>query len=451
MRAVALGRRSLLGLFLSGLLAVVIALGAFLPRPGATVGDVPVCRVARAPFVRRVPAQGNLRAVHATPVAVPLGASGPYRLGWLAPDGARVRAGDVVVRFDASDLTKQLNDAQADARSTGLKIDKQRVESQAEISNLDRTAALEREALESSSRFAKKDGTIYSRSEIIESQVDQQLAQEKEAHARGAAKTEQRLAGTELDLLAIERRKAELKIHTAEQALGSLEVRAPHDGVLVLKRDFRGDPVHVGDSVWNGQPLAEIPDLAAMEAEVYVLEADAGGLAPGKRAAVVLESQPDVVYPAVIQRVDSLAKPRLRGSPVQYFAVTLALARTDPQLMKPGQRVRALLSLDDRRDALAVPRQAVFEREGKMVVYRRGRQGRGGAGEGFAPVEVALGPANAGRVVVERGLSPGDTIALVDPTRPARPPGEDTGAAGAKKEGAPAAPAARPAAPGPGP
>ncbi|HEY2739527.1 MAG TPA: hypothetical protein VGK45_14055, partial [Thermoanaerobaculia bacterium] len=92
------------------------------------------------------------------------------------------------------------------------------------------------------------------------------------------------------------------------------------------------------------------------------------------------------------------------------FAVVLKLARTDPSVMKPGQRVRAVLDLDDRNNALAVPRQAIFEHEGKMVVYRR-------KGAVFAPVEVTLGPSGAGRVVVETGIAPGDVLAMADPAR----------------------------------
>jgi len=392
-------------------LAVVLALGAFLPRPGvAPSGDVPVFTVERARFERRVPAQGNLRAVHATVLAVPVGAPVPYRIGWLAPDGARVHAGDVVVRFDSSDLVKQLTDARDDQKSAGYKIRKQQVEGAAEVSKLGRTAALAHDERDSAGRFQKKDKEIFSRSEIIESEIDSELAQEKEQHAEKAQRAQKALDGTELDLLAIERRKAELKMGVAQKALSSLDVRAPHDGVLVFKRDYRSEPLRVGDSVWSGQQLAEIPELGEMEAEVFVLEADAGGLAPGKKAAVSLESQPGVIYPAEIRRVDSLAKPRFRGSPVQYFAVVLKLARTDPHVMKPGQRVRAVLDLDDRSNALAVPRQAVFEHEGKMVVYRK-------KGAGFAPVEVTLGPSGAGRVVVETGIAPGDVIAMADPVR----------------------------------
>jgi len=420
-------------------LAVLLVLFAFLPLTGMLAerhSDVPVLRAEKGSFELRVPAQGNLQSVQATPVSVPSGVPGPFRIAWLAPDGARVRAGEVVVRFDSTELVKELADARDDGASSQLKIGKQEVQGRAEIDKLDRDAGLAREELAASQQFQKKDETIYSRHEIIEADIDQDLAKDKEAHSRGARRTREKLDSTELQILAIERRQAEMKRSQAEQGLRALEVAAPHDGVLILKRNFHGEPVRVGDSVWNNQPLAEIPNLGEMEAEVFVLEADAGGLAPGKRASVVLESRPDVEWPAEIRRVDPLAKPRLRGSPVQYFAVTLKLAKTDPQVMKPGQRVRATLFLEDLKDAIAVPRQAVFEQDGKKIAYVR-RTGT------FEPVEVTLGPASMGRVVIEKGIAPGDEVALVDPTRPARSDGE----AGEEDEGAGAA-APAPATPG---
>ncbi|HEY0781148.1 MAG TPA: hypothetical protein VGE98_01735, partial [Thermoanaerobaculia bacterium] len=173
----------------------------------------------------------------------------------------------------------------------------------------------------------------------------------------------------------------------------------------------------------SGQPLGVLPELARMEADVFVLEADAGGLAAGKTAAVGVESAPGRTFPATVMRVESLAKPRFRGSPVQYFAVTLRFQSTDPQIMKPGQRVQASLLLDERKDALTVPRQAVFEPDGKPVVYRQKADG------GFAAVPVVLGPSGMGRVVIEAGISAGDVLALADPNR--RPEQEP------KKKGAP--------------
>jgi HlyD family secretion protein len=388
-------------------LAVVVAVTAFLPtgRPA-----VPTVAAAGGGFVRRVPAEGNLRATVATPLVAPA-SPGALRLAWIAPEGSRVAAGEVVARFDPTDMEKALVEARDDLAAARLKEDKQRAEAGAEVAKLGVDEKLARGELESARRFQKKDATIYSRSEIIESELDEGLAREKERHAKDARQIRGRLGQADLNLLRIEQGSAQQKIGLAERGLAALTVTAPHAGVLVHQRDWRGEPIRVGDTVWNGQQLAELPDLRRMEAEVFVLEADAGGLAPGKLAAVELESAPGVRYAGRVARVDSLAKPRLRGSPVQYFAVTLELAATDPARMKPGARVRAWLTLDELPRAVTVPRQAVFERDGKSVVYRRRPDG------GFDPVPVTLGPAAPGRVVIATGLKAGEVVALRDPTR----------------------------------
>ncbi|HEV7785029.1 MAG TPA: efflux RND transporter periplasmic adaptor subunit [Thermoanaerobaculia bacterium] len=408
---------------IAGAVIALLVLAAFLPWPGAgAAGAVPVLRVVPEDFARQVPAQGNLQAVTATPVSVPTGVPGPFRIGWVAPDGSRVRQGDVVIRFDPSAIEKRLVDAGDDLRENRLAMEKKEIEGSAELRKLEKDAAMARLELQDAKQFQKKDSLIFSRADIIESEIDQGLAEERESHARATRQTRQKLSGTEAALLQIKIRQADAKINQARAALQALTVTAPHDGVLILKRNWRGESTRVGDSVWNGQPLAEIPDLARMQAEVYVLEADAGGLTPGRQALVTVESAPGVTWPAKIARVDALAKPRILGSPVQYFAVTLALDRTDPRVMKPGQRVRATLLLEQRKGALLAPRQALFDREGRTVVYRRDLKAQGG--NGFVPVEVKLGPSSLGRVVVESGLHAGDVLAMRDPTRPAGAPPE---------------------------
>ena len=62
-----------------------------------------------------------------------------------------------------------------------------------------------------------------------------------------------------------------------------------------------------------------------------------------------------------------------------------------------------------RRFAFSIPRQAVFEKEGKKLVYRKNRAGK------FDAVPVQIGTATSGRVVVTKGLAKGDEIALRDP------------------------------------
>jgi hypothetical protein len=94
--------------------------------------------------------------------------------------------------------------------------------------------------------------------------------------------------------------------------------------------------------------------------------------------------------------------------------------------LKPGQRVRASILIDDLLDVVAIPRGALFEKDGRRVVYKL-------EGARFVQREVGVGRRGLGRVVIEKGLEPGDVIALQDPER--RP---DAAAASAAPAGPPA-------------
>ena len=167
--------------------------------------------------------------------------------------------------------------------------------------------------------------------------------------------------------------------------------------------------VRTGDSAWPGMPIGEIPDLNSMKAEVFVLEADAAGLAVGEKAMLSIEGKSGTSFSGKVTQVDKLARPRFPRVPVQYFGATVTLDKTIAALMKPGARVRAVLDIESRTGAFSIPRQAIFEKQGKKLVYRK-------SGSKFEPVPIEIGSSTAGRVVVTKGLRAGDEIALRDPT-----------------------------------
>jgi multidrug efflux pump subunit AcrA (membrane-fusion protein) len=400
---------------------------------GSRAPSVPTALVVKEKFVRRITAEGNLKAVNATPITPPppRGRPRPMKIAWMAPDGSRVAAGEVVLRFDPTDFDRQLKDGDADLAAAGAKLSREHVEAGTAEDNREASADMAEMELEKTRKFQPKDEEIFSRHEIIESRIDEGLSRAKMEHAREAEAIEKRLTRSKLALIQVEKKKAELAIQQARAGLEAIEVKAPHAGILVFQRDWRGELPKEGEQVWPGQTVAEIPILKEMEAQVYVLEVDGGGLQPGIAARVALESRPDVEYKATVKQVDDLAQPRIPALPVQYFAMTLSLDKTDEAVMKPGGRVRATLILD-KDAALVVPRQAIVEQGGKNLVYRL-EDGT------FRPVEVELGASTPGRVVIEKGLSAGDRVALRDPTRSLdekAKPGEAAEAAGGARNGA---------------
>ncbi len=374
----------------------------------AEKNDVATFKVEPITFARRVTAEGTLKAVKATPIGVPPSATSPMKVSWIADDGTLLRKGDVIVRFDATDFENDLLLGREDRTAAMNKLEKAGAESSATRKNLGRDARLAQSELEAARRFKFDDAEIFSRYARIENEVDQTLAQSRKSHAEEVLGVRDNLSRVERDLISIDDRRAGMKIRQAEEGLQALQVVAPHDGILVMQRNWRGEIARVGDTLWRGQPIGEIPELTSMQAEVFVLEADAAGLAVDQKVTLFLESQSDVRFSGKVKSVDKMARPRIPRQPVQYFGVTVQLDRTDVRLMKPGARVRALLEVENQANAFAIPRQALFEKDGKRLVYVK-------KGEAFAPVEVTIGSSSAGRVVVTKGLLKGNQIALQEP------------------------------------
>jgi multidrug efflux pump subunit AcrA (membrane-fusion protein) len=399
-------RNATIAVAVATLLLATVLLAAF--RHPA-VDDIPTFQVEPTRFARRVTADGTLKAVKATPVSTPSEAGRPLKIAWIADEGSIVRKGEVIVRFDPTEFENELLLGSEDRATASNKMTKTSSDASTTRTNLKRDARQAESELESAKRFKFDDAEIFSRYQRIESEVDQGLAGEKKQYAEEVLGVRETLARTDRELIGIEDRKAGLRIRNAEQGLKALEILSPYDGILVLQRDWRGELPRVGSTMWAGSPIGEIPDLQEMKAEVFVLEADAAGLATDQKATVWLESHSSVKYTGKVTSVDKLARPRMRGVPVQYFGVTLALDRTETKVMKPGARVRAVLELENLSNAFAIPRQALFEKDGKRIVYRK-KNGR------FEPVEVSISSSSAGRVVVTKGLEKGDQLALQDPT-----------------------------------
>ncbi len=406
---------------LPGFICLSLAFGAVIVVPPLlfrSEPEVPTLRVEHGPFRVRVTAEGNLAAVRNTPLTAPMKPQMPFKLAWMVEDGALIEEGDIIARFDASQLEQDRENGLSDQRISDHHIDSAVTSREVNVGKLDRDVEVAGEELEVAREFQQTDTLIYSKIEIVEAQIDTELAETRADHARESQTIQDSLSEAEIELLAIERRKAEIKVQQADEGLAALDVRSPHAGIVMLERDWRGNPVRVGDTVWPGRPLAKIPDLTEMQVEVYVLEADAGDLEEGLVATVWLDADPDVAHAATLKSIDPMAGRRNRRVPVQYFRTVLSLEDTDTTTMKPGARVHAEITIANFESAVTIPRQSVCTVDGKPVVYRWDK------GE-FVAAEVELGPAAFGRIVVTSGLDEGDSIALRDPTRSMDDPESD--------------------------
>jgi hypothetical protein len=390
--------------------------------------DVVLHTVERGLLRNEILATGIVDAVRKTPISVPPDLTNAMRVSWLRAAGP-VSKGDVVLSFDPADMEKDALDSRSDSASASSKLDKARTEGSSKERGLDLDFSVTTDQLSRARDIAPEDTRIFSRNQIIEGQLDRGVLEQRLTATTEKKDATHKLTGVDMELAAIERRKAELKLKRAEKGLSAMRVVAPHDGILVFPMNWRGEVLNIGDSAWPGQTVAEIPDLSQLQARVFVLEGDAFGLAAGNRARIEVDGQPGLLYEAKVKRVDTLAKPRERGSPVKYFETWLDLPADAFKNVKPGQRVRATILLAELKDALWVPRGALYQKEGRRYVLKS-------EGGGLREADVTVGASSLGRIQVLTGVAQGDRVALSDPrrSRPGSSPGGDSTA------GAPAAP-----------
>ncbi|HJW95981.1 MAG TPA: HlyD family efflux transporter periplasmic adaptor subunit [Thermoanaerobaculia bacterium] len=387
---------------------VVALLASVVIAARSSPASIPTVVVHKQDVVRHVTAEGTVEAEQATAITAPNDAQQPMKIGWIADDQIFVHQGDVLVRFDPTDFETALLNGSIAQQKASNRATRNDVDRTAGAHNLERDALQAEHELEVAQAIHLEDADIYSRYQRVESDIDKTFAQQKRDYSRSVRTIKDNVAGADAALIGIDKRKADFSVAQAQRALNALVVTAPHDGVLVLKRDWRGDLPAAGSTVWPGTPIADMPKTGAMKAVVFVLEADAGGVTKDDRATVTIESAPGTPIPAVVSSMSKVAKPRFRDVPVQYFEVQLKLQPGRGITLKPGARARATVTLAAQNDVIAVPRQTVFANAGEQVVFVR-RNGR------FVPQRVTLGTSTAGRIIVNNGLKDGDEIALRDP------------------------------------
>lgn len=166
-------------------------------------------------------------------------------------------------------------------------------------------------------------------------------------------------------------------------------VRAPFDGTIVARL------VDEGNLASSSTALFKIADLSALELELYVPEKDAASVAD--EATVEIQLVDDSIATAKISRRAPVVDP-LTGT--VKFTVR---AESFPAAAKPGAFARAKVLVAARPDAPSLPREAVFEVDGKPHVYvvAEGRAKR---------TEVITGLEGDARIEITSGLAGTDVV-----------------------------------------
>jgi len=145
----------------------------------------------------------------------------------------------------------------------------------------------------------------------------------------------------------------EAELSSANTNLEKASIKSPIKGVVLLRDAEPGQTVAASLQAPVLFTLAE--DLARMELEVNVDEADVGQVAEGQQATFSVDAYPDRKYPATITRVSYGAT--TTDNVVSY--VTTLKVDNDDLSLRPGMTATAEIVTVTRENALLVPNAAL--------------------------------------------------------------------------------------------
>ena len=302
---------------------------------------VSAVEVAPATLPRRLPAAGSVAAWEEMSLGVEIGGQRVAEV--LVEVGAQVREGDPLLRLDSRSLQMELRQAQAALAQAEAQLT-------VAAANARRGERLKREQL------------------IAAADADQLIAGELTAQAQ--------------------RQTAQAQVEAARLRLDFATLRAPDDGVISARA------VQPGQVAGAGVELLRLIRQGRLEWRVELPEASVVQVAAGTAA--------------VLQGPDGR---ELRGTvrtvtPALSASSRTGLAYVDlpaPGALRAGMYAQGALLLGE-QDVLAVPDQAVVERDGHRYVFVLGE------GDVVAQRRITTGVRAGDRVEVGEGLQAGERI-----------------------------------------
>lgn len=417
--AAALNRQSRLGSARGAALAtatLVLFLGVLahgLRRGGGYgAGQVATASAQRGEFLVVVRARGSLIAQRSVPIIAPRIHN--LTIVWMAAPGSHLNAGDLVVKFDPSSAQQDLGEKMTSVQQAQATVDQAKAQATiiAEQDKLD--LATDQTNVES----AKLNGIKQSILGVIageEAQIDLQTAQEALRVEQAKINLDEKSSEAKIASAQRELQKAQFDANLDRTYLAHMQMRTPIAGVVTYMMNhsqgwMNAQPFKVGDSLWPGATIAEVPDLSTLQMEGDLEEVDRGRVRDGEPVRVHLDALPEATFTGDLDSISPLAEASMDGGfpPKQSFHAYGKLAHVDPRL-RPGMNGTLDIVVQRLADAISIPSQALFTRDGRPVVYVE-------TGGNFQPVPVKVLARNPDAVAVS-GLPAGAHVALVDPTR----------------------------------
>ena len=389
-------------------LAAVVAAGLLTMR--FYRGGEPEAEAAavRDEFRAVVEASGRLEAAVAYEIGPPsIQDFWEYNLTWMIPEGKRVQQGEVIARFDTTQIDEQLREHQAQLEKSTQEREKEQrnleiTQRQLKLDLVKAEGDLKRSDLD----LSVPEGLV-PRIEMEQNRMKRDLERRRVAFLGEKIELEKELVKSKLDLLDVKKEFAATKIAYYKAARERFSVKAPIPGVVVYVPKRNGQRWEIGESVWMMAKILQVADVSTLRVKADVLEVDAARIRDNLPAEFTVDALPGKRLTSHVTQVGQIVHAKSVQDPSRVFQAILPVEGSSaPEGLRPGMSVRVEIEVARIPGSLTIPLLAVRAGPDGTTVDVVGKNGQA------ETRSVKLGERNRERVVVLEGLEDGDRVRL---------------------------------------
>jgi len=378
------------------------------------ISDDVLIKPSYGDFKISVTTTGELKAKHSIEIKAPSNSRsvGIYRMriSKLIPEGTIVDSGAFVAELDKSEILGKIKEKQLSVDQLQSKLLTAKLDSSLSLSgardNLENLKydMEEKKLLQEQSKYEPP-------ATLRQAKISYERIKRNYQQAVKNYKTQVRKAIADISVVNADLQKQQQKLNKLIATMDGFTIYAPAHGMVIYQREWNGSQRTVGSEISPWDPsVATLPDLTKMESITFVNEIDIQKIKKGQKVIIKLDANQNKNLTGKVIRVANIGEQR-RNSDSKVFEVRIDVDGKDTTLL-PSMTTSNEIIVNTLKNVLFVPLECIhteiIKKKKTTFVYKK-NDGH------FVRQQVKLGKMNENDVVILKGLSKEDEIALSIP------------------------------------
>lgn len=261
-----------------------------------------------------------------------------FKIEYIANENVPVKKGDVLVRFDGQKLRNDLVGRESNLNAALKEREKTVIKDEASLQDL----ILSQAEAQKNYDIAKRKVAI---TDVSRSEIERKKQQaEYEITAAELAQSKQKLSQHKNVMqinLEVEDAKvanAQTRVNEIKNSLDKMTLYAPEDGMVSLITDWDDNKPTVGETVWMGRALIDLPSLEKLAVKVEIDEADAATVQVNQAVRVVLDDHPEKAFTGIVTQLGKTFRTKSKQNLKVVVDAWVTLDELDSTIMRPGMK-----------------------------------------------------------------------------------------------------------------